>query len=100
MCPTYLLVNPAVPASTVPEFIAYTKTNPGKVNMGSGGTGGPVHMAGELFDMMTGLNMQHVPYRGEALALADWSVGRCRWCSAAYPRQFSTSGPANYAGWR
>jgi tripartite-type tricarboxylate transporter receptor subunit TctC len=70
------LVNPAVPASTVPEFIAYTKTNPGKVNMGSGGTGGPVHMAGALFDIMTGLDMQHVPYRGEALALADLVGGQ------------------------
>ena len=74
--PNVLLVNPAVPASTVPEFIAYTKTNPGKVNMGSGGTGGPVHMAGALFDIMTGLDMQHVPYRGEALALADLVGGQ------------------------
>jgi tripartite-type tricarboxylate transporter receptor subunit TctC len=74
--PNVLLVNPAVPASTVPEFIAYTKTNPGKVNMGSGGTGGPVHMADALFDIMTGLDMQHVPYRGEALALADLVGGQ------------------------
>jgi tripartite-type tricarboxylate transporter receptor subunit TctC len=74
--PNVMLVHPAVPAGTVPEFIAYTKTNPAKINMGSGGTGGPVHMAGALFDIMTGLDMQHVPYRGEALALADLIGGQ------------------------
>jgi tripartite-type tricarboxylate transporter receptor subunit TctC len=74
--PNVMLVNPSVPASTVPEFISYARTSPGKVNMGSGGTGGPVHMAGALFDLMTGLDMQHVPYRGEALALADLIGGQ------------------------
>jgi tripartite-type tricarboxylate transporter receptor subunit TctC len=71
-----MLVNPGVPASTVPEFIAYARTRSAKVNMGSGGVGGPVHMAGALFDLMTGLDMQHVPYRGEALALADLIGGQ------------------------
>jgi tripartite-type tricarboxylate transporter receptor subunit TctC len=74
--PNLMLLNPAVPASTVPEFMAYARNSPHKVNMGSGGTGGPVHMAGALFDLMTGLDMQHVPYRGEAIALADLIGGQ------------------------
>jgi tripartite-type tricarboxylate transporter receptor subunit TctC len=74
--PNVMLVHPAVPARTVPEFIAYAKANPAKVNMGSGGNGGPVHMAGELFKMMAGVNLVHVPYRGEALALTDLLGGQ------------------------
>jgi len=74
--PNVMLVNPAVPASTVTEFIAYAKTNPGKVNMGSGPIGGPVHMTGALFNMMAGLNLQNVPYRGEAPALIDLIGGQ------------------------
>jgi tripartite-type tricarboxylate transporter receptor subunit TctC len=74
--PNIVEVHPSVPAQTLPEFIAYTKANPGKVNMGSGGSGGPVHMTGELFNMMAGLKMQHVPYRGEALALTDLIGGQ------------------------
>jgi len=62
--PLIMLVNPSVPAATVPEFIAYAKANPGKVNMGSAGVGSLLHMAGELFSMMTGVIMFHVPYRG------------------------------------
>jgi tripartite-type tricarboxylate transporter receptor subunit TctC len=69
--PNLLDVNPSVPAETVAEFIAYAKANPDKLNMGSGGTGGPVHMTGELFMMMSGVKLVHVPYRGEALALTD-----------------------------
>ena len=63
----FLLVHPAVPAKTVPEFIAYAKANPGKVTMGSGGSGSTGHLAGELFMMRTGVHMVHVPYRGEWL---------------------------------
>ena len=59
-----MVVNPAFPAKTVPEFIAYAKANPGKLNMASSGNGTPQHIAGELFKMMTGVNMVHVPYRG------------------------------------
>jgi tripartite-type tricarboxylate transporter receptor subunit TctC len=66
-----LAVNASVPAQSVAEFIAYAKANPNKLNMGSGGAGGPVHMTGELFKMEAGIKMVHVPYRGEALALAD-----------------------------
>ena len=64
-------VNPSIPAKTVPEFIAYAKANPGKINMASGGNGTVLHVAGELFKMMTGVNMVHVPYRGNAPALID-----------------------------
>jgi tripartite-type tricarboxylate transporter receptor subunit TctC len=60
--PLFMVVNPAVPAKTVPEFIAYAKTNPRKVNMASNGNGGLLHLAGELFKMMTGLDLVHVPY--------------------------------------
>ena len=74
--PNLVEVHPSVPARTLPEFIAYAKANPGKVNMGSGGSGGPVHMTGELFNMMAGLKMQHVPYRGEAPALNDLIGGQ------------------------
>ena len=74
--PQTLDVNPSVPAKTVPEFIAYAKANPGKLNMGSGGIGGPQHMAGEVFKLMTGVNMVHVPYRGGAPAIADLLGGQ------------------------
>jgi tripartite-type tricarboxylate transporter receptor subunit TctC len=67
--PLVMAVHPSVPAKTVPEFIAYAKANPGKVNMASSGTGGGGHLAGELFKMMAGLNLVHVPYRGNGPAL-------------------------------
>ncbi|HEY3643118.1 MAG TPA: tripartite tricarboxylate transporter substrate-binding protein, partial [Xanthobacteraceae bacterium] len=69
-------VAPSVPAKTVPEFIAYAQANPGKVNMASAGSGTPQHVAGELFSMMTGIKMLHVPYRGSAPALIDLLGGR------------------------
>jgi tripartite-type tricarboxylate transporter receptor subunit TctC len=71
-----MLVNPSVPAATVPQFIAYAKANPGKVNMGSGGVGTSIHVSGELFKMMTGVEILHVPYRGGALALNDLIGGQ------------------------
>jgi tripartite-type tricarboxylate transporter receptor subunit TctC len=71
-----MVVNPSVPAKTVPDFIAYAKANPRKVNMASGGTGAPSHIAGELFKMMTGIDMLHVPYRGGAPALTDLMSGQ------------------------
>jgi tripartite-type tricarboxylate transporter receptor subunit TctC len=74
---TYLMeVNPSVPVKTVPEFIAYAKANPGKLNMASAGSGTPQHVSGELFKAMTGVNMLHVPYRGAAPALADLLGGQ------------------------
>ena len=74
--PNVMVVNPSVPAKTVPEFIAYTKTNPGTLSMASGGNGSTQHVAGELFKMMTGVTMQHVPYRGGVAALSDLISGR------------------------
>jgi tripartite-type tricarboxylate transporter receptor subunit TctC len=72
----FMEVNPSVPARTVPEFIAYAKANPGKINMASPGTGTVPHVAGEMFKMMTGVNMLKVPYRGEAQALTDLIGGQ------------------------
>lgn len=69
--PEVMVANPSVPAKTVPEFIAHAKANPRKLNMASGGIGTPSHMAGELFKMMTGIDMVHVPYRGTTPALTD-----------------------------
>ena len=74
--PELMVANLSVPAKTVPEFIAYAKANPGKLNMASGGIGTPSHMAGELFKMMTGVDMVHVPYRGVAPALTDLISGQ------------------------
>jgi tripartite-type tricarboxylate transporter receptor subunit TctC len=67
--PLVMVINPSVPAKTVPEFIAYARANPGKVNMGSAGTGGIGHLAGELLNMLAGINMVHVPFRGNGPAL-------------------------------
>jgi tripartite-type tricarboxylate transporter receptor subunit TctC len=74
--PNVMEVNPSVPAKTVPEFIAYAKSNPGKINLASSGSGTSIHMSGELFKMMTGLTMQHVPYRGSAPMLTDLLAGQ------------------------
>jgi tripartite-type tricarboxylate transporter receptor subunit TctC len=67
--PAVMVVHPSVPAKTVPEFIAYAKANPGKINFGSGGSGAPSHVFGELFKMLTGVSIVHVPYRGAGPAL-------------------------------
>jgi tripartite-type tricarboxylate transporter receptor subunit TctC len=74
--PNVMVVNPSVPAKTIPEFIAYAKANPGKLNMASSGNGSTIHVSGELFKMMTGVNMVHVPYRGGAPALTDMISGQ------------------------
>jgi tripartite-type tricarboxylate transporter receptor subunit TctC len=74
--PNVMEVNPSVPVKTVPEFIAYAKANPGKINMASAGNGTGGHVAGELFKMMTGVNMVHVPYRGAGPALTDLIGGQ------------------------
>jgi tripartite-type tricarboxylate transporter receptor subunit TctC len=74
--PNVMVVNPSVPTKTVPEFIAYAKTNPNTLSMASGGNGSTQHVAGELFKIMTGVTMQHVPYRGGVAALADLISGR------------------------
>jgi len=74
--PMVVLVHPSVPAKTVPELTAYARANPGKVNMASAGYGSAPHMAGELFNMMAGINMVHVPYRGQGPALTDLLGGQ------------------------
>src|SRR5947209_4627551 len=74
--PNVVVVNPSVPVKTIPELIAYAKANPGKLNMASSGNGSTIHMSGELFKMLTGTNMVHVPYRGGAPALTDLIAGQ------------------------
>ena len=74
--PVVMQVHPSVAARNVPEFIAYAKANPGKINMGSGGIGATGYVSGELFQLMAGVKMTHVPYRGEAMALADLIAGQ------------------------
>jgi tripartite-type tricarboxylate transporter receptor subunit TctC len=73
---TVMVVNPTFPAKTVPEFVAYAKANPSKINFASGGNGTPPHVVGELFKMVTGLNLVHVPYRGGAPAISDLLGGQ------------------------
>jgi len=74
--PNVMVVNPSVPSKTVPEFITYAKANPGKINMASAGNGTSGHLSGELFRMMTGVDMVHVPYKGAAPALTDLLGGQ------------------------
>ena len=74
--PNVVVVNPSPPIKTIPELIAYAKANPGKLNMASSGNGSTIHMSGELFKMLTGINMVHVPYRGGAPALTDLIAGQ------------------------
>jgi tripartite-type tricarboxylate transporter receptor subunit TctC len=74
--PNVVVVNPSVPTRTVPEFIAYAKTNPGRINMASAGNGTTSHLAGEMFKMMAGVDIVHVPYRGGGSALSDLLAGQ------------------------
>ena len=74
--PNVVVVHPSLPIKTIPELIAYAKANPGKLNMASSGNGSTIHMSGELFKMITGINMVHVPYRGGAPALTDMLSGQ------------------------
>lgn len=76
VAPNVMVVNPTVPVTTVPEFIAYAKSNAGKLSMASGGIGSVGHVSGELFKMMTGINIGHVPYRGGGPALTDLLAGQ------------------------
>ena len=83
--PMAVLVHPSVPAKTIPEFIDYVKANPGKVNMASAGTGSAPHMAGELFNVMAGVRMTHIPYRGQGPALVDLLAGQVQVYFATTP---------------
>jgi len=85
--PNVMVVHPSLPAKTVPEFIAYAKAHPGKISMASAGVGSASHMSGELFKMMAGVNLVHVPYRGQAPALTDLLGGQVQ-------VDFSTMPPA------
>jgi tripartite-type tricarboxylate transporter receptor subunit TctC len=85
--PLIMMVHPSVAAQTVPEFIAYAKTNPDRITMASGGLGSSGHMTGELFMFMTGVRMVHLPYRGESLAMTDLLGGQAQVL-------FATSGTA------
>ncbi len=88
--PLVMEVNLSVPAMTVPEFIAYAKANPGKINMASGGIGSPAHIAGELFKMMTGVDLVHVPYHGGAPALTDLLGGSVQVMFSPLPESIAT----------
>jgi tripartite-type tricarboxylate transporter receptor subunit TctC len=83
--PNVMVVHPSFPAKTVPEFIAYAKANPGRISMASAGIGSATHMSGELFKMMAGVNMVHVPYRGQASALTDLLGGQVQVDFATMP---------------
>jgi tripartite-type tricarboxylate transporter receptor subunit TctC len=83
--PYIILVNPSLPTKTVPEFIAFAKANTGKVNMASGGVGSGNHLSGELFKMMAGVDMTHVPYRGQGPALTDLLSGEVQVLFATTP---------------
>jgi tripartite-type tricarboxylate transporter receptor subunit TctC len=83
--PLVMVVNPSVPAKTVAEFIAYAKSNPGKINMASAGVGGTIHLAGELFKASAGVDMLHVPYRGSPPAISDLMTGRVQVMFDAVP---------------
>jgi len=83
--PMVILLNPSVPAATVAEFVSHAKANPDKVNMASAGNGSAPHMAGELFKMMAGVNLVHVPYRGQGPALTDLLGGQVQVLFAATP---------------
>lgn len=83
--PMAILVHPSLPANSVAELIAYAKQNPGKINMASAGTGSAPHMAGELFKYMAGVNMVHVPYRGQGPALTDLLAGTVQVLFATTP---------------
>jgi len=87
--PFVMAVNPTVPAKTVPEFIAYAKTSPGKINYASAGTGTSTHLTGELFKMMAGVDMVHVPYRGGGPAFNDLLAGQVQ---AMFPTTVSSMG--------
>ncbi len=97
--PLIMEVNPSFPAKTIPEFIAYAKANPGKINMASAGIGNTTHVAGELFMMLTGTKFTRVPYRGGAPAVADLIGGQVQVYFDGVSARLSTSGQGNCVHW-
>jgi tripartite-type tricarboxylate transporter receptor subunit TctC len=97
--PLVMEVHPSVPAKTVAEFIAHAKANPGKVNMASAGTGTLPHVAGEMFKMIAGVDLFHVPYRG-AQVFPAFSPAKRRSILARCSHRSNMSGPAISAPWR
>ena len=95
--PNVMEVNPSVPAKTVAEFIAYAKANPGKINWASSGNGTSVHLSGELFKIMTGVDLTHVPYRGSAPALTDMISGTVQVMFDNMPSSLPLSRPESCA---
>ena len=87
--PLALEINPSLPTKTIPEFIAYAKANPGKINVASTGNGSPLHVAAELFKMMGGVNLLHVAYRGEPMALTDLISGQVQVMFGVLPSTLS-----------
>ena len=95
--PLVVVVNPSLPVKNIPDLIAYAKAHPGKLNMASGGIGNSTHLAGELFKMMTGVDMFHVALR---LRSPTWSAVRCRSCSTSWRLPWHISGPASCGRWQ
>ena len=95
-----MVVNPSFPAKTVPEFIAYAKANPGKINMGSAGPGSSPHLYGELFKVMAGVDMVTVHYRGDGPAIPELIAGRSRSYSALLLPGLNKSRPVKCGHWR
>ena len=98
--PQVMEVNPTFPAKSVPEFIAYAKAHPGEISFASAGNGSVAHVTGELFKMMSGVNMLHVPYRGAPPALTDLIGGQVHVMFDNMPSSIEQSGPAGCALWR
>ncbi len=98
--PLVMEVHPTVPVRTVTEFITYAKVNPGKINLGSGGNGTTTHVAGELFKLMAGVDIVHVPYRGGRQCLLICLADSCKLRSTPCLRRLSTSGPASCERWQ
>ncbi len=97
---TVMVVHPSFPAKTVPEFVAYAKANPGKINFASGGNGTPPHVVGELFKMMAGVNLVHVPYRGGAPAVTDLLGGQVQVMFASPSISIEHIRAHSFAHWR
>jgi tripartite-type tricarboxylate transporter receptor subunit TctC len=97
--PNVMVVHPSFPAKTVPEFIAYAKANPGRINMASAGAGGGDHMCGELFKLLTGVGMTHVPYRGLAPALTDLLGGEVEVIFSSFPAAIEYIKAGSFESW-